>query len=139
MTDKSSPVPGRFNPFGDLIGLAFSKVESGGSLCVLEVRDELMNPNGILHGGVVYSMADTGMGAALHTLLPADEMCATIEIKIVYLRAVTSGMLRCETRVIQKGNKIAVVESEVMNDGRLAAKALGTFSILKRKREVAAE
>ncbi|MCI0490368.1 MAG: PaaI family thioesterase [Blastocatellia bacterium] len=139
MTDKSSPAPGRANPFGELIGLTFSRPEQGRSLCVLEVREELMNPNGILHGGVVYSMADTGMGAALHTLLPPDEMCATIEIKIVYLRTVTSGTLRCETRVIQKGSRIAVVESEVMNDDRLVAKALGTFSILKRIRESSAE
>ena len=101
---------------------------------MLEVREELMNPNGILHGGVVYSMADTGMGAALHSLLPADEMCATIEIKIVYLKTVISGTLRCETRVIHKSNRIGVVESEVMNDERLVAKALGTFSILKRRR-----
>jgi acyl-CoA thioesterase len=75
-------------------------------------------------------MADTGMGAALFSLLSEGQRCATIEIKIVYLKAVTGGNLSCDTRVLQKGRKVAVLESEVRNGEDLVAKALGTFSVL---------
>lgn len=122
-----------FNPFGELIGLNFSKCEKGYSQCILEVNEKLFNPNRVLHGGIVYSMADTGMGGALHSYLDDNELCATIEIKIVYFKAVTSGTLTCETRVIRKGKKIAFLESEIKNDNRLIAKAYGTFSIFKIK------
>jgi len=118
------------NPFGELIGLCFEAGEKGSSRCKLDVRDELLNTHRVLHGGVTYSMADTGMGAALYTLLEEGESCATIEIKIVYLKPVTGGCLTCVTKVVQKGKRIAVLESEVENDGRLVAKALGTFSIV---------
>ena len=122
-----------FNPFGELIGLSFSQLENGYSRCALQVTDRLLNPNRVLHGGVVYSLADTGMAGALHTDLDADESCATVEISIVYLAAVTSGTLTCDTKLIHRSKRIAILQSEVENDGRLVAKALGTYSVIKAK------
>lgn len=126
---------GPFNPFGELIGLSFSECKNGFSRCALEVTEKLFNPHKVLHGGVVYSLADTGMGAALYSDLAEDELCATVEIKIAYFVAVTSGTLTCETKVIHRSRRIAVLESEVRNDGRLTAKAMGTFSVSKVKRD----
>ncbi len=123
----------QFNPFGELIGLNFSECENGYSRCALEVAEKLLNPHKVLHGGVVYSLADTGMGAALYSDLDDDELCATVEIKIVYFVAVTSGTLTCETKVIHRSKRIAALESEIKNDGRLTAKAMGTFSVSKVK------
>ena len=122
-----------FNPFGDLIGLTFTSCEGGSSQCVLQVDERHLNPHGTLHGGVAYSLADTGMGGALYTSMEEDELCATIEIKIVYFRAVTSGTLTCDTELILRSKRVATLESEISNDGNLVAKALGTFSIFKEK------
>ncbi len=123
------------NPFGDLIGLSFSKYEEGYSQCVLEVHEKLLNPLKIVHGGVVYSMADTGMGGALYPCLGEHEQCVTIEIKIVYFMPVFSGVIICDTKVLHRTKKIAVLESEISNTGHLIAKAIGTFSILNGRRD----
>ena len=120
-----------FNPFGELIGLSFLQLENGHSRCALQVTDRLLNPNRVLHGGVIYSLADTGMGGALYTDLDEDESCATVEISIVYFAAVTSGALTCDTKLVHRSKRIAVLQSEVENDGRLVAKALGTYSVFK--------
>jgi acyl-CoA thioesterase len=122
-----------FDPFGDLIGLTFTSCEDGSSQCVLQVDEKHLNPHRTLHGGVAYSLADTGMGGALYTRMEEDELCATIEIKIVYFRAVTSGTLTCDTELILRSKRIATLESAISNDGNLVAKALGTFSIFKEK------
>ena len=120
-----------FNPFGELIGLSFSQCEKGFSRCALQVNDSLLNPHRVLHGGVIYSLADTGMGGALYTDLDEDESCATVQIDIFYFAPVTSGTLTCDTRLVHRSRKVAVLESEVHNDGRLVAKALGTYSVFK--------
>jgi len=131
---KNFPLdPKGFNPFGELIGLTFSELENGFSRCALRVTDKLLNGNRVLHGGVVYSLADTGMAGALYADIDEDESCATVEISIVYLAPVTSGTLTCETRLVHRGKRIAVLQSEVQNDGRLVAKALGTYSVIKAK------
>ena len=122
-----------FNPFGELIGLSFSQLENGYSRCSLQVTDRLLNGNRVLHGGVVFSLADTGMAGALYTRLNDDESCATVEISIVYLAAVTAGTLTCDSRLVSRSKRIAILQSEVENDGRLVAKALGTYSVIKAR------
>ena len=124
-----------FNPFGDLIGLNFTKLGDGYSQCEVEIHETLMNPHKVLHGAVMYAMADTGMGGALYSQLNKGELCATVEVKIAYFSAIKSGKLTCETKVIHKGKRIATLESDITNNGRLVAKALGTYSIFKVKKE----
>ena len=122
-----------FHPFADLIGLKFTKLKKGYSQCILEVVDKLLNPHKVVHGGVLYSMADTGMGAAAYTNLAKNEICATIEIKINYFKAIKAGVLTCNTNVIHQGKKIVTMESEISNNDQIVAKALGTYSIFEPK------
>ena len=122
--------PGKsFNPFGKMLGIVFSAYGEGHSVCELEVREELVNPHGVLHGGVIYSMADFGMGAAIYTTLSEEELCATVEIKISYVNAVREGRLSCESWVVDRRRRLATIESEVRSADGLVAKALGTFYI----------
>ena len=121
-------------PFAELIGLTFEEVKEGTSLCTLPVRDELFNPQHVVHGGASYALADSGMGGALTSLLQEGEYCATIEIKISYFKPVTTGTLTCKTVVINKGKRVASLESEIWNEGRLVAKASGSFAIFAPSR-----
>jgi acyl-CoA thioesterase len=122
------------HPFATTIGLHFLEAPRQGIARVwLEVSDHLRNPHGVLHGGVMFSMADTGMGAALYTLLGPGESCVTIEIKMNYLLPVTSGRLDCVSRVLNKNGAMGVIESEVRLGDALAATALGTFSIVRAR------
>jgi len=118
-----------FNLFGDLLGLHFSGVKEGSSLCHLEVSENLLNPFKVVHGGVLFALADTGMGAALYSLLKKEEHCSTIEIKINYFKTVSCGTITCESKVVNKGNKIACLEAKIKNEGQLIAAANGTFFI----------
>lgn len=120
--------------FGLLLGLDMYERGDGLSRCRLTVRPEVLNPHGVLHGGAMYALADNGMGAAVYSRLADDESCATIEIKIVYLAPVLEGVVDCETRVIQKGSRVATLESEIRHGERLVAKALGTFAIFPQRR-----
>ena len=115
--------------FSRLIGLEMEAMDDGHSRGSLAVTEQLQNPFGVLHGGVLYAMADTGMGAALYPGLEGDERCATIEIKISYMQAVTEGTIVCETDVVKRGRRVAYLESDLTNDGDLVAQATGSFSI----------
>ena len=118
------------HPFADLLG--FEVLERGEGTCtsVLTVTEDHLNPHGIVHGAVVYALADTGMGGALTSLLAEDEICSTIEIKINYFRPAVKGQLRCVTRVINKSRRTGVMESDVLDEqDRLLARAMGTFMI----------
>jgi len=122
-----------YDPYGKYTGLTFTRWEKGYSQCTLEVNGNLLNPYGALHGGAFFTMADSGMGFALVSCLEEGERCVTIETKIVYLKAVASGTVTCDTRVINKSRTLATMESEMRQNGALVAKALGTWSVFAYK------
>ncbi len=120
-----------YHPYGDLIGLKIDKQEIGFSKCSLEIVEQLYNPNKVVHGGVIFALADTGMGAALHPGLEKGEICATIEIKINYYHPVKSGIITCISEVINRGRSVANMESKIYCEDLLVAKANGNFSIFE--------
>lgn len=129
------PPPAYTHPFGETIGLLFDRYEPGVSGCVLEVAQSLLNPNGVLHGGVMFAMADTGMGGALYSVLDleAGERCAATQLAIAYHAPVRQGSVRCDSQVIHRSRRVATLTSRIFNDGRLVATAMGTFSVFSSR------
>jgi len=117
------------HPFADLIGLRMDGHFVDASDCSLEVAPHLLNPHGVLHGAVMYALADTGMGGALMPNLDRGQICATIEIKFNYYQAVREGILRCHTTILNRGKTVANMESRLYVEDKLVASANGTYAI----------
>ena len=117
------------HPYADLLGLIIKSKSDGKCTCSIAFGKTLLNPNGVVHGGAIYSMADTGMGGALSSTLQEDQLCATIEIKIMYLKPAGHFDLVCYSELIKKGRRVAFLESEVYSNDKLIAKASGSFAI----------
>lgn len=115
------------------VGLKIDEAGPGFSRCSLEIGDVHRNGTGVAHGGVLFTLADTAMGAALYPLLQQGEICATIEIKIGYFKPVFDGTLVCNATLLNKGKSVSSLEATIHNDGVLVSKASGTFSIFRRK------
>ena len=119
-------------PLGDLLGIVGEVKEPGYSRMRLEVDPAFFNPNGVLHGGVVYTLVDSSMGIAVSSGLMEGEHCATIDVTISYLAPVREGTLRVESNVTKQGRSIAFVESKVTDDqGRLVATASGSMFVFR--------
>ena len=113
-----------------MLGLRPKSIGDGRARFELDVGARHLNPNGTLHGGVIYSVADTAMGAALFSRLDPGEQCATLEIKMNYLRPVTGGSIAAEAAVVSRTKRVGVLEARVYGDGEaLVALATGTFYI----------
>lgn len=117
------------HPFADLIGLSMDTYSAGSSQCSLEIVPQLLNPHGVLHGAALYALADTGMGGALVPALEEGQICATIEIKFNYYKAVREGRVRCDTTVLNRGKTVANLESRLYTGDSLVASANGTYAI----------
>jgi len=101
----------------------------------LTVRDELINPAGLLSGPVAYAMVDYCMGSTLWMERTGDERIATIGISINYIQTAREGDIVCETTLDRRNDRVAVMRSEVRHeDGRLLATAIGSFAIFPKER-----
>ncbi len=104
--------------------------EAGHAILRVQVRARHKQVNKVVHGGVVAALADTAGGLATYTTLPRGTRVATVEMKINFLEAVDRGSLIADARVLRKGRNFTGVDCDVTDArGRLAAKALMTFSI----------
>lgn len=129
----NEPPVTRPHPFADLIGFEVTARGEGRCTSELIAEERHLNPNGVVHGAVLYALADTGMGGALTSVIDEGQLCSTIEVKINYFRPARPGRLRCETRVVYQGSRTGALESEILDENdRLLARATGTFMILDR-------
>lgn len=134
MTDagagEATPEDPGTGPFADLLGLRRATMEDGRCRFEATVRPGHMNPHGVVHGGVVYTLVDYAMGGAVTSRLAPGERCATLEIKINYLAPVSEGRIAAEAWVVARTARVAVLEARVQADGdRLVALATGSFYI----------
>jgi len=95
----------------------------------LEVRDELLNPFGSLHGGVLSALVDHVLGAVLYPVIERGRWAATTEFKINLLAAVRGGTLTATSTIVSLTRRTAVVQVEVHNDSRLCGLAQGTVLV----------
>ncbi len=101
----------------------------------LTIRDELINPAGLLSGPVAYAMIDYCMGSTLWRSREQGERIATIGISINYVQTAREGDIVCTATLDRRNDRIAVLSSSVEHDdGRLLATAIGSFAIFPRER-----
>ncbi len=101
----------------------------------LTIRDELINPAGLLSGPVAYAMIDYCMGSTLWRNRESGERIATIGISINYVQTARDGEIVCSTTLDRRNDRIAVLSSRVEHEsGRLLATAIGSFAIFPRER-----
>ncbi|PZQ61353.1 MAG: PaaI family thioesterase [Phenylobacterium zucineum] len=123
-------------PMARLIGFRCVEAEAGRIVMELEPDQSVENTVGLVHGATAAAMLDTAMGAAAHTKLDAEKAVVTLDLHITYLRPVTvkSGPLRAVGVAVSVGARNAYVTGELLTgDGKLAAHAVGNFSIVGGK------
>jgi uncharacterized protein (TIGR00369 family) len=87
------------------------------------------NPLGSVHGGWIATLLDSCVGCAVHSTLAAGKAYTTAELKINYVRPVTTrvGLLRAEGRTIHVGGRMATAEGRLYGpDDKLYAHASTT-------------
>ena len=105
----------------------------GTAVASLEVGDQHLNPNGVVHGGVVFTLVDTAMGRATMSILDEGLICATIEVSVRFLCPAIGGRLVATVSVLKPGRRIVHLEGRVHVEGddRPVASVQGSFAVLE--------
>jgi len=110
-----------------MLGLEVLEAGPGWTKERLPFKPEFLQPY-VLHGGVIYSLADTLAAHSLATLIYPQEWLATVEQKINFLRPVERDGIVGQGRVIHMGKRMVYSEAEIHNEsGELVAKSTATL------------
>jgi uncharacterized protein (TIGR00369 family) len=97
-----------------LVGVEILSVSEAGVESRLEVRREVMAPNGYLHAATVIALADTSCGyGCVHRLPQGASGFTTIELKANFLGTVREGAIRCRATPLHLGRTTQVWDAEV--------------------------
>ena len=116
------------SPFNRLVGIEFGAYHDDGVTLTLPVASTHLNGAGVVHGGVMLTLADAALGFGIARSVGGR--CTTVEIKINYLRPVTEGVLSARSRIIRKGRSLVVARAEVHCGSKHVAEVLSTFAVL---------
>jgi uncharacterized protein (TIGR00369 family) len=129
LIDGKIPPP----PIALLLNMRPTKVDHGLAVFECTPDESVYNPIGLVHGGLVCTLADSAAGCAVHTTLEPGAGYASIDITVNYLRPVTlaSGTLVATGRVTKPGRRVALATAEVTDGaGRPVATATSNCLIL---------
>ncbi len=90
-----------------------------------------LNLQGLLHGGMIATLADTATGLAVRTMVPEGKRHVTVQLDVHYLAPGSPGRVTATGRTVRVGSQIAYAEADVRDSrGKLIARATSTLAIM---------
>lgn len=122
-------------PLLKALGCALAEVTDGFARFELFATEELHSPAHAVHGGVLATLLDAAMGAAVLTTLDAAKGYSTATLTVHLTRAISArtGKLTIEGWVVHRGSRLVTAEARVTDEqGRLLAHGSATLSVIER-------
>jgi len=125
--DSFSEVSG----YAELLGIEWLDEDPEKARARIPIRDELRQPFGLMHGGVLSSLVESVCSRATALAVFGDGMIAMGQsINLNFLRPITAGHAEVRARARHRGRSTWVWESEVVDaEGRLCALAQMTIAV----------
>jgi uncharacterized protein (TIGR00369 family) len=118
-------------PFAKHCGLALESVTSDEVTGGLDWAPERCTAGGILHGGILMTLADSMGALCAFQHLPPGATTATIESKTNFFRPVGRGRVRAVTRLLHRGRATIVVQTDLTSeDGKRVAQVTQTQAVI---------
>ena len=119
-------------PFSKLLGARITEFEHGRAVLEVEAREDLLQQNGYLHGGVLSYAADNSLTFAGGSILGANVLTGGFAIE--YLRPAIGRVLSARAHVVESTRRRALCRCELVmvdDDGeKVVAAAQGTITSL---------
>ena len=120
----------RSGGFAGRLGVVVEEADDGTAHLTFVATDEHLNPAGTVHGGVLATLVDTAMGTAVRSATDDDDVPATSQLTVTYLRPGKPGRLEITARVRTRGEHLTVCDADIEQDGRSVVHAVATFALL---------
>lgn len=115
--------------YSEVLGLKLLACEDGYCRAMLPIKDEFLNPLGGLHGGFMYTIADTVGGVAASRQGDGQSVTTISGTMQFYRAALNLTELYAEAKVVKDGKRVVFVDTEITsNDGTVYSKASFSFA-----------
>jgi uncharacterized protein (TIGR00369 family) len=133
---EDSPDDYAVSPIGKHLGLQVRHVDTDAERIEVsfEVREEFLNFNGAVQGGILAAMLDATMGPVLRAVTTADARPVTADLHVRYFSPTGLGTLTGRGRVDRRGATIAFVSAELTDATDAVVATASSTCVLRRPR-----
>jgi uncharacterized protein (TIGR00369 family) len=119
-------------PISKLLEFGAVRADPGEVVFTCVPSESVLNPLGLIHGGLVSTLLDSVIGCAIHTTLAAGVGFVSIDLNVSFLRPPVVGeMLTATGRVTKPGRRVAFGAGEVHDSrGKLIASGTGSCLVM---------
>ncbi|MDI6726736.1 MAG: PaaI family thioesterase [Smithellaceae bacterium] len=112
------------DPYAAFLGIQIEKIQKGYALCSVTITKEMFNFMGVVHGGLVFSLADVAFSAAANCdFLPSY----ALDVSGSFLKTATAGeVIKAEARLVHTTKRTGLYRMEIMKGEELIATFNGT-------------
>ena len=115
------------------LGMQLTRIEDDYCETVLIASERHRQQHGLIHAGVMATMADHTSGCAARGAVGVDQDVVSVEFKINFLRPAVADRLRCRARVLRAGRMLVICEAEILAEKhfeeKLVSKAMVTLAV----------
>jgi uncharacterized protein (TIGR00369 family) len=124
----------RNSPFTDPWEPLYSRRTEKAVIIGLRLAKPHTNGRGLIHGGLIASLADNAMGYSCAQATDWRTSFVTISLAVDYVGSAQIGQwLAVESDVIKTGRTICFAQSLIKADDAVIARANGTFRVVPKK------
>ncbi|MET3697488.1 acyl-CoA thioesterase [Bacillus oleivorans] len=106
-------------PFDEFLGFQYKKIDEHNVHIRMPIKDLYINSAGVVHGGIISSLADV----AMVNLVPAKEIgvqqALTVDLNVSFLRPATGSYLVAQARIEKQGRTLVHTECSIYDDKEL--------------------
>ncbi|NLJ56414.1 MAG: PaaI family thioesterase [Firmicutes bacterium] len=116
------------SPYLELIGVRVDHLKYPCAGLTLSWAENLVNPMGTLHGGIIATLIDAAPGCVL---LNEEDITgiATVEIKVNYFKAITAGVITARGEILYRKSATAFGQTRIYQGKDLVAIGSVTYKL----------
>jgi uncharacterized protein (TIGR00369 family) len=122
------------SPYPEHLRMQLASISVDQAVVKLNTEQCHLQPFGIVHGGVLATLIDTATFWSVFLRLPEDAGLVNIDLKLNYLKSISTGLMTAQGRCIRAGRTINYAEASVKDkEGNLIAHGTSTLMVLPGK------
>lgn len=115
-------------PFDEFLGFQYGRIEEGKVTVTLPVKPLHINSAGVVHGGVISTLADVALSNTMKPDVNGIQTSVTLDLNVTFLKGAKSDQLIAHAEIIKAGRTLTHAECRIEDAaGVLVAKAKGIF------------
>lgn len=118
------------NPSWNLMQIRIEQAGEGWVFLRMPFRPDLLQVLGTVHGGFLTMLADSAAAAVIWQTLEPDQRAVTVDLSMHFIRPVLENDVLAHARFKNRGKRIILVESSLLDAGTEKQVAFGLFTFL---------